>query len=151
MVREMTMALRISLCILCQLWLCFSTLSQGGAEEKVPSFPPLRPGKLRLVQAAMCEGIKDFLPQNQAIFFSVSIGKTFCFTFFDPVPEETSIHHNWYYKDKLVTSRKLTLKPPKWSTFSSIQLREADIGPWRVEIKNQAGAPLSVLRFSIGD
>jgi hypothetical protein len=145
------MAYRISVCILFQLCLCLSTLSQGLAQEETPSSPPLGPESLRLVQAAMCEGIKDFLPQNQAIFFSVSIGKTFCFTFFDPVPEETSIHHNWYYKDKLVTSRRLTLKPPKWSTFSSIQLREADIGPWRVEIKNQGGALLSVLRFSIGD
>ncbi len=115
-----------------------------------PSSTPVSK-KLTLVEATMCEGIKDYIPQNQAIVFSMTIGKVSCFTSFDPVPEKTSIYHNWFYRDKLSTRIKLSLQPPCWSTFSSIKLREADKGPWRVEVIDQEGKILDILRFSIVD
>jgi len=107
--------------------------------------------KLVLVEAAMCEGIKEYIPQNQAIVFSMTIGKVSCFTSFDPVPEKTFIYHNWFYRDKPSTRIKLSLQPPSWSTFSSIQLREADKGPWRVEVIDKEGNILDIIRFSITD
>ncbi len=99
----------------------------------------------------MCEGIKELTPENQAIVFSITIGRVSCFTSFDPVPEETFIYHNWFCRDRLSTRIKLSLQPPRWSTFSSIQLREADQGPWRVEVTDQDGRILHLLRFSITD
>jgi hypothetical protein len=107
--------------------------------------------KLTLIEAAMCEGIKEYIPQNQAIVFSMTIGKVSCFTSFDPVPEKTFIYHNWFFRDKLSTRIKLSLQPPCWSTFSSIQLREADKGPWRVEVIDQKGNVFDTIRFSITD
>jgi len=105
--------------------------------------------QLTLVSAAVCESVKELSPQNPAIVFSVAAGKVSCFSFFDPVPKKTRIYHNWYYRDKLVTKIKLTLKPPNWSTFSTVQLQESDIGPWRVEITDQKGKMMRVLRFSV--
>jgi len=105
--------------------------------------------QLTLVTAAVCEGVKELSPQYPGIVFSIAAGKVSCFSFFDPVPKKTYIHHNWYYRDKLTTKIKLTLKPPSWSTFSTIQLRESDIGPWRVEITDQKGKTFKVLRFSV--
>ena len=105
--------------------------------------------QLTLVSAVICESIKEFSPQYPAIVFSVSTGGVSCFSFFDPVPQTTPIYHYWYYRDKLTTQFKLTLKSPSWSTFSSIQLRESDIGPWRVEITDQQGKVITVLRFSV--
>jgi hypothetical protein len=109
------------------------------------------PGEPTLVQAAVCEAIKDQDPLNQGVVFSVSIGKLLCFTSFDPVPKETSIYHNWYSKDSLSKTAKLSLRPPRWSAYSRIELREADKGPWRVEIATGKGRILRVLRFSITD
>ena len=105
--------------------------------------------QLTLVSAAVCESVKELSPQYPAIVFSIATGKVSCFSFFDPVPQKTPIYHNWYYRDKLTTKIKLTLKPPSWSTFSTIQLRESDIGPWRVEITDQKGDVFKVLRFSV--
>jgi hypothetical protein len=99
----------------------------------------------------MCEEVKDLAPKNQAIVFSLTLGKVSCFNSFDPVPEESFVYHSWFFRDKLSTRIKLSLKPPRWSTFSSIQLREADQGPWRVEIADRDGHLLHVLRFSITD
>ena len=107
--------------------------------------------ELTLVHAAMCEGIKDFSPINTAIIFSIDIGKISCFVLFDPVPEEMDIYQKWFHMDKLSTKKKLILKPPRWATFSSIQLREADKGPWRVEITDANEKILRILRFSIVD
>jgi len=105
--------------------------------------------QLTLVSAAICESVKELSPQYPAIVFSIAAGKVSCFSFFDPVPQKTYIYHNWYYLDRLTTKIKLTLKSPRWSTFSTIQLRESDIGPWRVEITDQKGKVIKVLRFSI--
>ena len=106
---------------------------------------------LTLDQAVMCEAIKDLVPQNPAVVFSITVGKVLCYTSFDPVPEKTFIYHKWYHKDKLSTKKRLSLTPPRWATFTSLLLRETDKGPWRVEIYDQKGKLFQTLRFSITD
>jgi hypothetical protein len=106
---------------------------------------------LRLGQAVMCEDIKDYLPYNRAVVFSLEIGQVFCFTSFDVVPDKMFIYHNWYRQDRLITTKRLSLQPPDWSTYSSIQLREADKGPWRVEIRDEKNQLFQIVRFSITD
>ena len=106
---------------------------------------------LTLAQAAMCEEIRDNAPHNQGVVFSMANEKVCCFTTFDQVPERTFIYHRWFRRDRLITSIKLSLQPPRWSTVSRIQLREADKGPWRVEITDQTGRVFGKLRFSITD
>ncbi len=107
--------------------------------------------KLKLDRAVMCEEIKDFAPVNPAVVFSIKIGKVFCYTSFNQVPEKTFIYHKWFHRDSPSTNKRLTLQPPRWATYSTIQLRETDKGPWRVEISDQNGKLLYILRFSITD
>ena len=139
------------------LLLSYFTLPSQTLSQEKGVFPPpsKQSGKnspsLTLSRAAICEGIKDYAPENQAVVFSVTVGRVFCFTHFDPVHKGSVIYHSWYYKDELITRKKLSLRPPRWSTYSSIQLREYDKGPWRVMITDQATLTLGVLRFSITD
>jgi hypothetical protein len=123
--------------------------SKGFPQTEGAALPASAPAKLTLVQSVMCENIKEYTPQNPAVVFSISIGEVSCFTYFDPVPETTFIYHKWFHRDRLTTERKLYLKPARWATFSSIQLREADKGPWRVEVSDKDDNILKVLRFSI--
>lgn len=109
------------------------------------------PPRMVLADAVMCEGISNFRPVNPAVVFSVSQGEVFCFSEFDPVYEKTAIFHNWYKKDKLIFSMRLVLSVPKWSSFSRIQMRDADKGPWRVEIRDEDNNILKTLRFSMSD
>lgn len=104
-----------------------------------------------LVQALVCEEVRESIPQNPAVTFSIAAGKVYCFALFDPVREDTVIFHTWYFRDRPSSRIRLTLRPPRWSTFSSIQLREADKGPWRVEITDSGGRLIKTLRFSITD
>lgn len=109
------------------------------------------PQRPKLSLATMCERVDNLSPTRPAIVFSVSAGQVCCFTSFDPVPQPTFIYHRWYHRDELSTQTRLRIYPPKWATYSVIQLRETDKGPWRVEVSDQNGRTLTVLRFSITD
>lgn len=109
------------------------------------------PARLTLAKAVMCESIQDFAPVNPAVVFSIGLGRVSCFTNFDPVPEQTFIHHKWFRGDSLSTVKRLTINPPRWSSVSTVQLRDADKGPWRVEITDENDKLIDTLRFSITD
>ncbi len=147
------MALSQKLCMHVLSILCVSFLfcPYAISQANTSSSSTVEPGRLTLVKATMCERIEENAPRNQAVVFPVSIGKVLCFSSFDPVPEETFVYHYWFYRDGFSTRVKLSLKPPRWSTFSSVYLREADKGPWRVEIRDQKGHVFRTLRFSITD
>lgn len=114
--------------------------------SKKSALPPFE-----LVQAVICENVKNQQPVNPTIVLSVGLKKAVCFTAFESVSEKTHVVHHWIRKDKSVTKVKLFLQPPRWSTVSSIHLREIDKGPWRVEISDSDGNILQTLRFSITD
>ncbi len=104
-----------------------------------------------LVRAVMSESIDKFVPVNPSIVFSIELGRISCFTEFDPVPEKSIIYHKWYRKDNLISVKKLTVTPPRWSSFSSMQFRDADKGPWRVDVTDDNDKLMRSLRFSIAD
>lgn len=114
---------------------------------------PPEPGSrtVRLVRAVMCESIDGYEPKYISVAFSINAGKISCYTLFDSVPETTVVDHKWYRRDELVTTKRLTIKSPKWATYSSIQLREEDKGPWRVEVWNAQAQLIKTLRFSVID
>lgn len=121
------------------------------AQNSKKTLPVKDPQIPVLAKAAVCEDIKEFAPLNPAVVFSIAIGKVSCFSLFDPVPGKTVIYHTWYHRDNQSTRKRLALKPPRWATFSSIQLRQTDKGPWRVEISDVKGRVFKVIRFSITD
>ncbi len=115
------------------------------AEATEPSQRP------KLGHATMCERVDNLNPTRPGIVFSVSNGQVCCYSSFDPVPQPALIYHRWFHRDELSTQTRLRVYPPKWATYSVIQLRETDKGPWRVEITDQNGRVFKVLRFSIAD
>ena len=125
--------------------------AQGAMPQQAESTAPADAKRLALSFAVMCETIADFSPLHPAVVFSIAMGKVSCFTSFDPVPGNTYVEHRWFFRDALSAKKKLYLKSPRWSTYSSIQLREADKGPWRVEIVDENNRTLGILRFSVTD
>jgi hypothetical protein len=129
--------------------LILSQSARAQEDETARPLSPEKPASLTLVRALMCEEMKEFEPENETIIFSATLGQAVCFTAFDPVPEKTEIYHNWFRKDRPDAKFKLTLKPPKWASFSKIRLRSSDAGPWRIEITDENGKIFQTLRFSI--
>jgi hypothetical protein len=106
---------------------------------------------LVLGESSVCEDVRNGIPEQAAVAFSVDLKRVYCYTDFKKVPEKSFAYHNWYLRDNLKASVKLTVRPPRWSTYSSIQLRDSDKGPWRVEITDEEGIILKTLRFSVID
>ena len=141
---------KTSLWLVLVIFLGFAQNIHGAdGDKKSEGVPPEKPPRLTLVNAVMCEGLKDLEPDNETVIFSVVLGSVICFTAFDPVPEKTVVHHNWFKRDQPEKKLKLTLKPPKWSSFSKIHIRNMDVGPWRVEITDSDGKIFKTLRFSV--
>jgi hypothetical protein len=105
----------------------------------------------RLAAAYMCEQVSEAGPENRAVVFSAADGKVFCFCYFDLIPAKSAVFHVWYHRDRLVAKRKLVLEPPSWKIYSTMQLRETDKGPWRVEIFGADNRRLDTVRFSVTD
>jgi hypothetical protein len=142
------------LCCSLLLLACLAVaFGNSNAEEgsATPAAPDAEKKGLTLIQALVCENVVDGIPQEPAIVFSISRGRVSFYTFFDPVPQKTFVTHHWYYRDEPSARIRLQLRPPRWATFSTIQLRETDKGPWRVEVTDAAGVALKELRFSITD
>lgn len=139
--------------ILAFFWLVspMASPAQENAPPTAPSPSDSAEQELVLSQASMCEKVENLTPVRSGVVFPVSAGQVFCFTSFNPVPKTTVIYHRWYHKDELSTQTRLRLYPPKWATYSVIQLRETDKGPWRVEVSDQDGRIFEILRFSITD
>jgi hypothetical protein len=106
---------------------------------------------LALGESTVCENVQNGIPEQTAVAFSVSLKRVYCYTDFSSVPEKSFAYHNWYLRETLKASVKLTVRPPRWSTYSSIQLRDSDKGPWRIEITDEEGNILKTLRFSVID
>jgi hypothetical protein len=131
--------------------LCLIPLGSTGTWAQTPEAPPAGADLAgpTLTQAVLCESIENFQPVNPSAVYPVSQGTIMCFTAFDVVPRETEIYHVWIKREERVYRKRLILKPPRWATVSSIKLREADKGPWRVEIRDADGQLYAILRFSI--
>lgn len=133
------------------IWFSRPAGARDGLME--PMGPPNegQPPKLTLSQAVMCESLNGYEPINPAVVFSVRRQRVYCFTHFDPVPQRTVIYHKWYRRDVLMSTVKLQLNPPHWTTFSNMQLRESDKGPWQVKVTDEDGHVFHTLRYSITD
>jgi len=130
---------------------CFLSIPPLSAQTQSDTKGPTEASAagIKLVQAVMSEDLQERTPQNLTTVFSIERRKAVCYTAFDPVPEKTDIYHHWFHRNRPSAKIKLTLKPPRWSTYSSIQFRAQDIGPWRVEITDSKGHIFHILRFSI--
>jgi hypothetical protein len=125
----------------------------SGADPAAPKQGAATDGNagLMLVQAVMCESVEHLRPVNAAVTFSVSIGQVYCLSYFRQVAQSSIVYHRWFRRNELSTQSKLKVYPPHWATYSVIQLREEDKGPWHIEITDENGKVFETLRFSITD
>ena len=130
-------------------FLCICAPESSMAEGQSPAGAV--PEGAALHQAAICEAVRDSSPVNSGVVFSSEIGKVFCHTSFTPANRKGVIFHCWYHNGQLSNKQRLAVHAPEFAASSSMQLREADKGPWQVEIVDAAGKILRVLRFSVVD
>jgi hypothetical protein len=148
---NMTINWKHRLIVICLFFVFFPSFFLAHAQDRVTPPSSAVANKPKLTHAAMRKGAKESSVQSNSVVFPIDTGRISCLTSFAAVPDQIYVYHKWFHRDKLTTTKKLLLKPPQWSTMSTILLREADQGPWRVEITDDNDNVLRVLRFSIVD
>lgn len=63
--------------------------------------------------------------------------------------EGKNIRINWYHNDKLDSQLTLQVHNNNWRTHASKQLDHQRLGPWRVELFDEAGNLLAVRNFTV--
>ncbi len=107
------------------------------------------PQRPTLEQAETCESIRDGLPVWPGRVFSVGNSRVYCVSTFSNIQRQYIVYHRWYHRDKLTATFRLKLMPPKYSTASSVQLRDNDKGAWKVEVVDEDGFVFKTIRFSV--
>ncbi len=118
---------------------------------KTLAFNALALSEPKLSFAQMCERIYNGQCIGPSVVFSVEKRQVFCYTTFDNVSKPVIIYHRWYHRGELSTQIRIKIEQPGTPAVSAIQLREADKGPWQVEVVDITGKVYTVLRFSITD
>jgi hypothetical protein len=98
-----------------------------------------------------CESITSGKPQGRSVVFSAAQGTLYCYSDFVRVAAPEQITHRWFFRDREVAQFRLTIQPPRWSSYSSLKIPSESKGPWRVDVLDQNGELYGVARFSIVD
>ncbi|MFZ0613383.1 MAG: DUF2914 domain-containing protein [Desulfobacterales bacterium] len=145
MEKNLTLHLFLALAALLLPWPAAGQ-SPGSDPSPAVQRPPLVIGN-----CTACADVRNGVPEQAAAAFSADLKRVYCYTDFTSVSEKTVTYHNWYLRDKLKARIKLTLQPPRWSTYSSLPVHDSEKGPWRVEVTDEEGNLLKALYFSVID
>jgi len=95
-----------------------------------------------------CGTIDSGRPVGRSVVFPSAQGTLYCYSDFVHVAAAEQITHRWFYRDREVAQFKLTIQPPRWSSYSSLKLPAGSAGPWRVDVTGPDGIHYGTARFS---
>ena len=99
--------------------------------------------------AIMATEITDRLPQGVGVQFDSTVGEVFAFTRIVGADGDTRVQHKWYYNDRLMADITLSVRSNNWRTWSSKKVLPEWAGDWRVEVVDEDGSVIEVLRFTV--
>jgi len=121
-------------------------------EEKQGVSAPMEMGEKTIdleVEARLGTGVKEREIIGEAYSFPSSIRKVYCWTLVAGAEEPTEITHVWYYGEKKMAEVKLSIKSPRYRTWSSKTILPEWIGDWKVEVVDAMGNLLKCISFEV--
>ena len=108
------------------------------------------PSALSVAPAVVARTIVDRTPQDTGTAFPVDVGQVICFTQVGGGGAGTTVHHVWFHGETQVADVSLTLGGSPWRTWSRKTIPAEWTGAWHVEVRDDAGAVLKRLDFTVG-
>jgi len=107
-------------------------------EKAVPVTKTEKPtspsSSLSISKAVIALNVNDLEPENIADTFPAEVHRLFCFTQIKGATEPAEIQHRWYWKDELMGTVSLPIKPGNFRTYSSKSIPLGLTGDWRVSV-----------------
>jgi len=113
--------------------------------------PEAESARTQVGDVFVCDSIVSGKPQGRSVVFSAAQGTLFCYSDFVLVAAPEQITHVWFFRDREISRFRLTIQPPRWSSYSSLKIPPGSKGPWRVDVLGENGELYGVARFSILD
>jgi hypothetical protein len=107
------------------------------------------PPEITVAKAVICTGVQDRAPVGEGTLFPSTVGKIYCYSLILLPEGETTIHHIWYWEDNRMADVPLTVRAPRFRTYSSKQILPQWKGAWRVELTGPDGKVLATTAFTI--
>ena len=111
---------------------------------------PAAPSNIR-VEAILTNGVVDRAPQDTAttIAAPAEADTVYLWTRVSGAEPGTVLHHVWFKGDEQVADVELTINGSPWRTWSRKTIQAGETGPWRVEVRDAAGAVLQTVSFTV--
>jgi len=101
------------------------------------------------VEAVLARNVADRAPQDTGTAFPDSVGTVVLWMRVTGGNGHT-LHHIWFHGDDNVGDVSLTIGGSPWRTWSRKTIPADAKGAWHVEIRDEAGAVLKRIDFTIG-
>jgi len=101
------------------------------------------------VEAVLARNVADRAPQDTGTAFPDSVGSVVLWMKVSGGNGQT-LHHVWFHGDDNVGDVPLTIGGSPWRTWSRKQVPADAKGAWHVEIRDEAGAVLKRIDFTVG-
>jgi hypothetical protein len=105
---------------------------------------------LVIATAVVAGGVEDREPVDPADAFPADVGEVSFYTVIEGDFGERVVEHVWLWDGDEVARVSLTVRGPRWRTWSSKTIPAAWTGAWEARIEDSSGAVLASVSFRIG-
>ena len=102
------------------------------------------------VEAVLTSNVIDRAPRDTVSSVPADVGSLTLWTRITGADPGTVIHHVWFHGDQQVGDVQLQVNGSPWRTWSRKAIPPDWSGPWRVEIRDNAGNVLQSIQFTVG-
>lgn len=105
---------------------------------------------MEVTRAVVATDVVDREPVGEADTFAADVGQVFFYTVLEGDFGETRLEHVWLYQGEEMARVPLTVRGPRWRTWSSKSLVPEWSGSWEVQLVDENGTVLDSASFTVG-
>ena len=105
---------------------------------------------LVISSAVVAARVENREPVQQADSFPANVGEVSFYTLIEGDFGERVVEHVWIWNGDEVARVSLTVRGPRWRTWSSKTIPADWTGPWEARIEDSSGAVLASVPFRVG-
>ncbi|MEJ2185664.1 MAG: DUF2914 domain-containing protein [Gemmatimonadota bacterium] len=105
---------------------------------------------INVSQAVVATGVENREPTGVAEQFPADVGTVYCYMVAEGDFPETQLVQVWMHGDQEMARVPLTVKGPRWRTWSSKKIMPDWTGDWTIRIEDADGNVLKSVSFTVG-
>lgn len=105
---------------------------------------------MEVTRAVVASDVVDREPVGEAESFAAGVGQVFFYTVLEGDFPETQLEHVWLHEGEEMARVPLTVRGPRWRTWSSKTIPAEWAGNWEVQLVDGAGTVLETVSFTVG-